>query len=82
MRTLIGFALLGLAAVFLLFEVIALIDPVGTKMADDNDPFGPPPPWYVHVVWFTVIAAVGALGAKFLRRKASREDRERDVADP
>ena len=81
MRTLIGFALLGLAAVLLLFEVIALFDPVGTKLADDNDPFGPPPPWYVHVVWFGVIAAVGVLGARFVRAKASREDRERSVAD-
>ena len=81
MRIFVGFVLLALAAVLLFFEVIALIDPVGTKMADDNDPFGPPPPWYVHVVWFGVIAAVGALGAKFLWGKASREASKRHVGD-
>lgn len=31
---------LGLLVGFL--EVIAIIDPVGTKMADDGDPFGDP----------------------------------------
>ena len=81
MRTFAGFVLLGLAAVLLFFEVIALLDPVGTKMADDSDPFGPPPPWYGHVVWFGVIAAVGALGARLVWRKGSPERRERDAAD-
>ena len=46
-----GFAVRAtLAAVFMvigllivLVSVIALLDPVGTKHADDADPFGPPP---------------------------------------
>jgi hypothetical protein len=73
--------LLGLAVVLLVLEVIALIDPVGTKMADDNDPFGPPPPWYVHAAWFGVIAVLVALAAKVYPPRAPRRDRERDVAD-
>ena len=81
MRTFIGFALLGLAVFLLLFEVIALVDPVGTKMADDSDPFGPASRWYVHVAWFAAIAVLGAFGARFLRRTTSRQDAERDVAD-
>ena len=80
MRTFVGFALLGLSAVFLLFELVALVDPVGTKMADDTDPFGPPPPWYVHAAWFGVIAVIGTFGVKLLRRKAPRGDGERGVA--
>jgi hypothetical protein len=56
------------AAIFLMllalflggFEIIALIDPVGTQMANDADPFGPPPPWPAHAVMITAILVLTA----------------------
>lgn len=59
-RAALGLLLLGIAAVLLLFEIVALGDPVGTQMANDADPFGTPPGWEVHAVWFTVIAGMTA----------------------
>jgi hypothetical protein len=82
MRTLGGLILAALAAVLLLVEAIALIDPAGTKLADDADPFGSPAPWYVHVLWFAVIALFAALSARLLRSRVSRGARERPTADP
>jgi hypothetical protein len=40
-----------------LVGVIAVLDPVGTKLADDNDPFGPPPPR-----WQGAVATIVGLG--------------------
>jgi|CXWL01.1.fsa_nt_gi hypothetical protein len=40
---LIGAMLMGLAVVGVLFCVLAMIDPRGSKMSDDGDPFGEPP---------------------------------------
>ena len=56
----IGLVLLSLVAcgVFL----IAIVDPVGTKMADDNDPFGPPPSRLYSVSGLLVSVAIGAAG--------------------
>ncbi len=49
MRKLAASILLAIAGILALFESIALIDPVGTKMADDLDPFGDPNmAWYQH----------------------------------
>lgn len=43
----IFFAALG--SLLGLLELIAILDPVGTKMADDSDPFGNPYiSWYIH----------------------------------
>lgn len=44
-RILVAILALVAALVFAV-SLVALIDPVGTKMADDNDPFGPLVPWY------------------------------------
>ncbi|MFN2509736.1 MAG: hypothetical protein ABR589_13335, partial [Chthoniobacterales bacterium] len=44
-------------------SVIAIFDPVGTKMADDNDPFGVPPSLSQSVTTLVVCVAVGVLGA-------------------
>jgi len=72
--------LLGLAVILLGPGVVALIDPVGTKMADDADPFGPPSPWYVHAAAFAVVASNVALPANVYAPRAPRKDRQRDVA--
>jgi chromate transport protein ChrA len=75
-RRVLGFGLLGLAALLLFFEVLALVDPVGTKLADDADPFGDPyQPWWVHAVWFAIIALLAAAGARLWRRGRRRRDR-------
>lgn len=66
MRTFFGLILLALAILLLSVEMIALADPVGTQMADDANPFGPPPPWYVHAAWFGVIAILGWASARLL----------------
>ena len=81
MRTLGGLVLAGLAVVLLIVEGIALIDPAGTKLADDSDPFGSPAPWYAHVLWFAVIALFAAVSARLLRSSVSRGPRERPPAD-
>ena len=55
-----AFILVGLAGCVL--SLIAIIDPVGTKMADDNDPFGVPPTLAESLgmlASFTVAVAVG-----------------------
>jgi hypothetical protein len=66
MRTFLGLIVLALAILLLSFELIALADPVGTQMANDADPFGPPPPWYVHAAWFAVIAVLGWASVRLL----------------
>ena len=38
----LGFLVLLVAALFSLIELSALVDPIGFKAADDNDPFGSP----------------------------------------
>ncbi len=59
-----GFSLL-LGLIVGLIEIIALIDPVGTKMADDADPFGNPHvPWYQHAIYITF--AIGCFIISFL----------------
>jgi len=68
-RRVVGFGLLAIAALLLVFELLALADPVGTKMADDGDPFGNPyQPWWVHAVWFAIVALLAAVGARLSRR--------------
>ena len=81
MRKAVGIALLGLALVFLVFELVALIDPVGTKMADDSDPFGSPAPWYDHALTFGIIAVLTAISARLLRARRRRGDSERAGLD-
>lgn len=70
----IGAALLLLLAVLLaLGEVVAILDPVGTKMSDDGDPFGDPyRPWYVHASYFAVSFACAG-GAWLLLRPRKKE---------
>jgi hypothetical protein len=56
MKKLVALILFLLAGVIALVELIALIDPVGTKMADDADPFGDPHvPWYKHAIFVMVV---------------------------
>jgi len=47
---------------------IAIIDPVGTKMADDNDPFGPPPSRVCSLCKLCIYFGVGAAAVYIIRR--------------
>jgi len=54
--------------------VLAIIDPAGSKLADDGDPFGPPPSRFgsaVIVLIFALIAAVGFWIISLADRKSS-----------
>lgn len=42
-RAIGGVTLCSVAVIVILVGLVAVIDPVGTKMADDGDPFGKPP---------------------------------------
>jgi hypothetical protein len=66
----VAFGLLGCAV-----SLLAIIDPVGTKMSDDGDPFGTPPSIMSCLVLLAVFVAVSALGAYLLSRlRSSRND--------
>jgi hypothetical protein len=69
-RFIIGSLLAIVGLVFFLVSLVALFDPVGTQMADDSDPFGPPPPWYAAVVSGIVSGGIAASGMWLLRRRA------------
>ena len=72
-RRILGFVLLVIAALLLVLELLALKDPVGTKLADDGDPFGNRhQPWWVHALWFAAIGLIGAAGARLARRGRAR----------
>ncbi|MFN7944028.1 MAG: hypothetical protein U0Z53_01530 [Blastocatellia bacterium] len=72
LRLTIGGLALLLGGIALPFELLALIDPVGTKMSDDGDPFGPPPGWQQHAIYLTVIGCLFLLGFVLLHRKTSK----------
>lgn len=54
------FLLIGLWGVPV--SLLAIADPVGTKMADDNDPFGPPPSRAGSAVTLLVCLGLGLTG--------------------
>lgn len=57
-KILLALFFLGIGLLIGLLEIIALIDPVGTKMSDDSDPFGNPYiPWYIHALYIIFVLA-------------------------
>jgi hypothetical protein len=72
----------GLSSVILLLvgllgsavSVLAIIDPVGTKAADDNDPFGTPPSLLGSLLMLLIFLCVSAVGV-FLAWTSVRERR-------
>ncbi len=77
MRKLAASILLAIAGILALFESIALIDPVGTKMADDLDPFGDPNmAWYQHAAFILVTIAVALIACWLWRTKGKNEVRK------
>jgi hypothetical protein len=61
-RSTLGMLLLGIAAVFLLAEFVALTDPTATQMATGAGPFGTAPGGKVHATWLGTGAAFSAAG--------------------
>jgi hypothetical protein len=49
-------------------SLVAIIDPVGTQIAYDNDPFGSPPSRLFSASVLCVSLAIGAAGAYLLRK--------------
>ena len=60
----IAAVLILIGAIVVFMSGIALLDPVGTKHADDGDPFGTPPSWIESTIilllgcGFLVVAAL------------------------
>jgi hypothetical protein len=69
MRRVAGALLLTSGLLSALIYVIALLDPVGTKLADDGDPFGTPPPASESITGLLVCVALAAVGLWLLRGK-------------
>lgn len=64
-------------------EFFALLDPVGTKMADDNDPFGPPSPWPSHALFITIILVLAGSSVVLWRgRNHQRPSSLEENAEP
>jgi hypothetical protein len=69
MKTMFAILLLLFATALGLLELVAIIDPTGTKMADDGDPFGDPnTSWIMHTASVAAISA-SVVGAVFLLRR-------------
>jgi hypothetical protein len=69
MRRVLGLGLLGIAALLLALELVAVADPAATKMADDGDPFGNPyQPWWFHALWFAIVVLLASAGVRLARQ--------------
>src|SRR5688500_11534599 len=76
MRIVVAILLLLVAGLLGVVQLIAVIDPVGTKMADDGDPFGNRfVPWYQHAIFILVIIACVVIASRLLRRKQAGDRR-------
>lgn len=63
-RSIAAAILIILGLLIVLVSVTALIDPVGTKHADDADPFGPAPSWLERAV--ILLLGCGVLAVAYL----------------
>jgi hypothetical protein len=75
------FSLLA-GCIMLLLSVVALLDPVGTKMADDNDPFGDPggPLYAIFLILVSAGWIFWPLAVRIYKeRRSSRGEREQKV---
>ncbi len=75
LRSVFGLLLAFIGAVFFAVSVMALLDPVGTQMADDSNPFGTPPPWYAAALGILISGAVAGAGVWLLRRRVRTGER-------
>ncbi|MFC7378717.1 hypothetical protein [Brevundimonas sp. GCM10030266] len=68
MRAILAALLLLFAALVGVLELVALLDPVGTKMADDGDPFGDPRRSWATYVPSAMLILASIAGATALLR--------------
>ena len=68
-RQLLGWFLAVFGTWAFLVSLYAVFDPVGAKMADDNDPLGRPDPWYVAAAIAAAYLAAALLGFWLALRK-------------
>jgi hypothetical protein len=61
-----GSVLVLVALLLLGLEFIAIMDPVGTQLSNDNDPLGTPPPWYSHILPLAIFAGTSYAAYRFL----------------
>jgi len=64
-----GFVLLTVTPMLALVYVIGLLDPVGSQMANEGDPFGTPAPASGSIVALVVCAVLFVLGIWLVRTK-------------
>ena len=59
---LLGILMILLGLTGTIFGVIAVLDPAGTQLSNDADPFGTPPSWQSSVALTAAYAVVGLAG--------------------
>lgn len=69
----IGLSLVGFVGA--LISVLAIIDPIASKMADDSDPFGPPATTASSALMLVLYLIVAGLGAWLTWRRCRRVER-------
>ena len=67
-----GFILLFVGLIGIPIALLAIFDPVGTQMADDNNPFGTPPSLFGSILLLLFCLSIGVVGG-FLVRKSVRK---------
>jgi hypothetical protein len=67
-----GSILLFVGLIGALIALLAIFDPVGTQMADDNNPFGTSPSLFGSVLLLLFCLSIGVVGG-FLVRKSFRK---------
>ena len=75
-RVIAGLWLLLAGVLGVIVCLVAIVDPVGTKMADDNDPFGNPPSRISSLAWATGFGAVGACGFLLMTRRSNPDKQD------
>jgi uncharacterized RDD family membrane protein YckC len=73
-----------LGCIILPLAIIALLDPVGTKMADDSDPFGDPggPLYPIFLILISVVLIFWPLALRIYRQKQIFGIKRKQKANP
>ena len=72
-----------LGCIILPLAIIALLDPMGTKMADSNDPFGDPggPVYPIFLILFSIALIFWPLGLRIYKQKKSLDRESKQKGD-
>ena len=62
LKRLVGLAAMAVGIVVFAVYLLALVDPRGTKLADDADPFGDPGSRWVPIVGMLIAGGVAGVG--------------------